>query len=116
MKIVATNDTLENKSQCFSEVYEGNVCGSALQLLQGCIPDHNGTSEVYIPSNGNQYLKEERLTQLLAGLQLLIPSRACEAVIAPFLCSYYFGICDGTGELYLPASTTAMTYHTALRV
>ena len=40
------------------------------------------------------------ITGLPAFLTL---SPGCDAVIEQFLCFYIFGLCDGSGELYLPS-------------
>lgn len=115
MNIVVANGALDNTSQCFNEVYEGTICGSTLKSLQDCSPDYSDTSEkVFIASGGNQYIKEEHVKQLLSGLQLLSPSPECQAAIAPLLCSYYFGICDSTGDLYLPTFKECETVATGI--
>ena len=41
----------------------------------------------------------------ITGLpSFLTLSPGCDAVIEQFLCFYIFGLCDGSGELYLPSS------------
>ena len=81
------------------------ICRASLQSLQNCIPDRCDTTDVYIPSTGNQSDIEDQLTRLLGGLQLLNPSQECLAAVVPFMCSYYFSLCDSTGRLHQPSSS-----------
>lgn len=101
---IFTNETLLNSSnsQCFPEVYGGSVCRSALQSLQNCIPNLCNSTEIYISPDRMQNEVEAELASLLGGLQLLSPSPTCLAAVVPFLCFYYFGLCD-SGELYQPS-------------
>ena len=55
---------------------------------------------------------EQQAQQLLTGLQLLTPTPECRAVVEPFLCLYIFGLCDSSGELYLPSSGECETLTT----
>ena len=99
-----TQDISESPSDtCSSEVYMGQICRSALQSLQNCIPDRCGSSEVYVPSSGRQIEIEQKLTTLLTGLPLLNPSEECQAAIVPFLCFYSFGLCDSNNQPHLPS-------------
>ena len=41
---------------------------------------------------------------LLGGLGILNPSSECLEAVAPFLCSYYFGLCGSDNQPYLPSS------------
>ena len=107
---VSNNETLRNSSnpQCSPEIYTGTVCRSELQSLQSCIPDLYNSTEVYVSSNGRQSELERQLTTLLGGLKLIKPSLACQSAVVPFICFYYFSLCDD-GELYLPSSEDCIT-------
>ena len=113
------------ESTCSAEIYTGDVCRSALQSLQSCIPDRCGSTEVYIPSVGLQNEIEQRLASLVGGLQLVNPSPECQAAIVPFLCSYYFQLCDSSNTLHPPSlqdcvlianQTCAREFQTAVTV
>ena len=107
---MSTNETLQNGSnpQCSPAVYSGSVCRLPLQSLQNCIPDLCGSTEIYISSDSMQSVVEEQLTLLLGGLRFLSPSTACLEAAEPFLCAYYFNLCDG-GELYRPSFEDCVT-------
>ena len=91
------------ESTCSAEIYTGEVCKSALQSIQNCLPGRCGSSDVYIPYTGLQDQIEQQLTNLVGGLQLVNPSPDCQAAILPFLCSYYFGLCDSSDHLHAPS-------------
>ena len=59
-------------------------------------------NEVVVPQGrGN----EEQAQLFINGLpNFLRLSPDCDAVIEQFLCFYIFGLCDSSGELYLPSS------------
>ena len=59
-------------------------------------------SEVSVPQGrGN----EEQAQLFINGLpNFLTVSPDCDAAIDQFLCFYIFGLCDSSGELYLPSS------------
>ena len=93
-----TQDTAE--AGCSSpEVYSG-ICQGYLQQQQMCLGmTGNGVS---IPrGRGDEMQAQLFITNLPAFLTL---SPGCDAVIEQFLCFYIFGLCDGSGELYLPSS------------
>ena len=50
--------------------------------------------------------------RLLGGLGLLNPSSECLEAVAPFLCSYYFGLCSSDNQPYLPSSGQCETIAT----
>ena len=62
------------------------------------------SSEIYIPSDRDQQQLEQQASQLMAGLQFINPSQECEEVAMPFLCFYFFGLCDSSGQVQLPSS------------
>ena len=79
-------------------------------MFQDCLADRNTSSEIYIAaSNGEQ---EQQAQQLLFGLRLLDPTPECREAVEPFLCLYVFGLCDSSGELYLPSSGECETLTT----
>ena len=55
---------------------------------------------------------ELQVNSLLNRFQLLNPSPECSEVVEPFLCLYYFGLCDSSGELYLPSTGECETLKT----
>ena len=88
-------------------------------MRQNCLSGRTSSGEIYIRSTSNsddtQKDLEERAIQLLRfGLPLLNPSPECEDVIEPFLCFYLFGLCDSSGELYLPSADECMSLMTDL--
>lgn len=70
--------------------------------------DYSST-EIYIPSDRDQDQLEQRASLLVTGLQSLDPSQECEAVAMPFLCLYFFGLCDSNGQVQLPSSQECET-------
>ena len=109
---MASSGPVNNSNQCFSEMYVGNFCMSALTARQKCIPDRCGNSEVYVRMSASQGSLELQVSSLLDRLQLLRPSPECREVVEPFLCFYYFGLCDSSGGLYLPSSGECETITT----
>lgn len=104
-----TEPSDNSNDECSAEVYVGTVCRASLHSLQSCIPDRCNTTEVYIPSTGNQSELEQQLTALLGGLQRLEPGPECQAAVVPFLCSYYFRLCDSDGRVHQPSSAECAT-------
>ena len=121
-----TETKSRNSSVCVPEVYTGTLCKGTLQSYQNCQFPKNYSNAVIISSQEvTQDAREERVQTLLHGLQLLQPSVDCENVFQPFLCLYIFGLCDSSGELYLPSSgecrmvteeTCVLEFQTALRI
>ena len=100
---VPANNT-SNLDQCFPEKYTGNICRSALATRQKCISECCGSTNIFVRTLASQESLESEVSSLLSRLQLLSPSPECREVVEPFLCFYYFGLCDSSGELYLPSS------------
>ena len=92
--------------------YTGAVCRPHLEMLQSCLSDRSTSSdlEIYVSSTSGQL--EQQAQQLLLGLQLLNPTPECREAVEPFLCLYVFGLCDSSGELYLPSSGECETLTT----
>ena len=82
---------------------------SALAARQKCVPDRCGSTEIYVRMSANQKILESQVNLLLNSLQL---SPECSEVAGPFLCFYYFGLCDSSGELYLPSAGECETITT----
>ena len=82
--------------------------------LQHCVPGRCGNTEVFVQKSVLLTQAEAELTveKLLSGLLLLNPSPECSGAVEPFLCIYYFGLCDSSGELYLPSSGECETLTT----
>ena len=85
---------------------------SALTARQKCVPDRCGSSEIYVRMSASQEILESQVSLLFNSLQLLNPSPECSEVAGPFLCFYYFGLCDSSGELYLPSTGECETITT----
>ena len=103
----------DTPGQCSAVIYMGEVCKPQLQMLQGCLPDRSNSTEIYISQmDGELDGLETQVRQILGGLQLLSPSQECSAAVEPFICLYYFGLCDSSGELYLPSSGECETLTT----
>ena len=109
-EVYTANET--DTFQCIPEVYTGSVCRNALAVWQKCVPNRCGDNEVFIQTSPSQKDLESNITFLLKGLQLINPSAECREVVEPFLCLYIFGLCDGSGELYLPSSGECQTLTT----
>ena len=92
--------------------YTGTMCSAQLLALQSCIPGRESTSVVYISSTIDQTTVESQVSTTINGLGLLQPSMECQAVVVPFLCLFYFGLCDDSGMLYGPSSETCVTLST----
>ena len=93
---------------CYPEIYTGEVCRDTLKMYQHCLTNNNG-SQIYTPANGDQQQLEQQVTQLIGGLQFLTPSPECNETAIPFICFYYFGLCDSSGEILLPSATQCET-------
>ena len=85
---------------------------SALTAQQKCVPDRCGSTEIYVRMSANQEDVESQVSLLLNRLQLSNPSPECGEVVGTFLCFYYFGLCDSSGELYLPSAGECETLTT----
>ena len=87
---------------CSSDVvYTQPTCQEFLLPLQGCLPDRLSSRDVYISAT-DQEAVEAQASELLSGLDLLVPSPECRAAVQPFLCLYLFGLCDSRGTAYQP--------------
>ena len=79
-------------------------------MFQDCLADPNTSSEIHIAASSSD--RGQQAQQFLTGLQILNPSPECREVVEPFLCLYVFGLCDSSGELYLPSSGECETLTT----
>ena len=83
-------------------VYTQDACQDYLLTLQGCLPDGQRNSYVYV-SGTDQEKKERQAVQILGGLTRIGATSGCRAVAEPFLCLYIFGLCDSSGMVYAPS-------------
>ncbi len=67
---------------------------------------------VYISSDIDQTATESQVTLIQGGLSILSPSTECLDAVVPFLCLYYFGLCDSSGNLFEPSTETCATIST----
>lgn len=116
----ADNFSSTSESECSAEIYRGSVCKPSLLKYQnqipgssGCESHDSGTGSVFIGASISQDEVEIQVSNLLSGLQLLNPSAVCMEAVEPFLCLYYFGLCDNSsGQLYLLSSEECETITT----
>ena len=96
----ATNQQSEMCPSALS--YDGAVCRMELQSWRQCLPnaDHNGSILV-------QQDVAQEIENLISALEspFLGASDDCKAAVLPFLCVYFFGLCDSTGKAYRPSSS-----------
>ena len=96
-----TDDT-SNGDLCKSTVpYNGSTCQIELQSLQACLPVSGPTSSGMIHVQRDQ---TEAVGPLLDILKAFA-SDDCKAAALPFLCVYFFGLCDSTGKAHRPSSS-----------
>lgn len=92
-----------NPLLCSPQPYTGSICLLELQEWQTCLPKKQNDSDVFIPSDVDQELREEQAHLLFTVLQLLNPNEKCQKEFKNFWCLLLFGVCDG-GEKRLPSS------------
>ena len=79
------------------------MCLLELHDWQSCLPERQNDSDVFIPSDVDQEMREEQAQLLFTELQLLSPSEECEREFKSFWCLLLFGMCDGNGQRRLPS-------------
>ena len=79
------------------------MCLLELQDWQNCLPERQNNSDVFIPSDVDQGMREEQAQLLFTELQLLSPSEECEREFKSFWCLLLFGVCDGSDQRRLPS-------------
>ena len=101
---MCSNWVTQTDSMCSSNVvYTQDACQDYLLTLQGCLPNRQGSRDVYV-SVADQVETEGQVNLLLNGLRNFIrPSHECQAAVEPFLCLYLFGLCDSSGVAYEPS-------------
>ena len=101
---LCSNRIAQTDSMCSSNaVYTQEACQDYLLTLQGCLPNRQSSSDVYISAT-DQVETEGQVNLLLNSLNTLIsPSPECRAAVEPFLCLYSFGLCDSSGVAYGPS-------------
>ncbi len=67
---------------------------------------------VYISSDVDQTATESEVMLLQEGLSILSPSTECLDAVDPFLCSYYFGLCDSSENVFEPSTETCVAIST----
>ncbi len=67
---------------------------------------------VYISSDVDQTATESEVMLLQEGLSILSPSTECLDAVDPFICLYYLGLCDSSGNLFEPSTETCATIST----
>ena len=103
---MCSNQVARTDSMCSSNVvYTQAACQDYLLTLQGCLPDRQSSSDVYVSVTNLQLVETERqVNGLLDNLNTFIgPSPGCRAAVEPFLCLYFFGLCDSSGVAYEPS-------------
>ncbi len=93
-------------------VYTGSVCFDQLLSLQNCIPGREGSQMVYISSDVDQTATESQVMLIQGSLSFLGPSTECLDAVDPFLCLYYFGLCDSSGDLFEPSEEMCVAINT----
>ena len=78
--------------------YSGSVCKQELTALSKCLPSRLLWNDVLIRSDQSEIVRP-----LLDALGSA--SDDCKAAALPFLCVYFFGLCDSTGKAYRPSSS-----------
>ena len=101
---MCSNRIAQTDSMCSSNaVYTQEACQDYLLTLQGCLPNRQGSRDVYI-SVTDQVETEGLVNPLLNGLRIFVrPSPECRAAVEPFLCLNSFGLCDSSGVVYGPS-------------
>lgn len=94
---VNSNETLRKESTCAVPiVYTESVCQEELLSLKSCYIDNNDTDANYPAVATDAHIKDAELA--LSYLRLGLATDECEAEVVPFLCLYFFGLCDVTTE------------------
>ena len=101
---MCSNQVARTDLMCSSNVvYTQAACQDYLLTLQGCLPDRQSSGDVYVSAT-DQVETEGQVNELLNGLRNFIrPSPGCRAAVEPFLCLYFFGLCDSSGVAYEPS-------------
>ena len=101
---MCSSQIIRTDSVCSSNaVYTQDACQDYLLTLQGCLPNRQGSRDVYV-SVTDQVETEGQANLLLNSLNTIIrPSPECRTAVEPFLCLYLFGLCDSSGMAYGPS-------------
>lgn len=100
---INSNETLKQESTCAVPViYTGSVCQEELLSLKTCYVGDDGTSYPAVATDAHMEDAELALSYLSLGLA----THECEAEVTPFLCHYFFGLCDlTTKSSYQPSAS-----------
>ena len=89
---------------CSAQPYTGSMCLLELHDWQRCLPERQNDSDVFIPSDVDQQMREEQAQLLFTtGLPLLGASEDCVRESKSYFCLLLFGLCDGSGQNRLPS-------------
>jgi len=101
---MCSNQIARTDAVCSSNVvYTHAACQDYLLTLQGCLPHRQSSGDVYVSAT-DQVETEGQVNELLNGLRNFIrPSPGCQSAVEPFLCLYFFGLCDSSGVAYEPS-------------
>ena len=80
------------------------MCLLELQDWQNCLPERQNDSDVFIPSDVDQEMREEQAQLLFTELlPLLGASEDCVRESKSYFCLLLFGLCDVSGKTRLPS-------------
>ena len=104
---INSNETLRKESTCAVPiVYTGSICQEELLSMKNCYMGNDDTDADhadYPTVATDAHIKNAELA--LSYLQLGLATSECEAEVVPFLCLYFFGLCDVTTEnTYQPSA------------
>ena len=82
--------------------YSGEVCNGVLTSLQMCFSgETTPPAALNIPGSLIDQQRGERdAMDLVNGLSILNPSPQCREAIMPFLCLFFFSLCDSSNHLH----------------
>ena len=98
---VNSNETLRQESTCAVPIlYTGKVCQAELLSLKSCYMGDAGTDHPDVVTDA--HIEDAEL--VLHYLDLA--TSECKAEVKPFLCLYFFGLCDLTTKTsYQPSAS-----------
>ena len=103
-----------NTMSCIPQSYTGRACQLELQNQQNCMSifDGQNDSDVLIPSDIDQELREKKAQLLFIELELLTQSEECQKDLKSFWCPLLFGMCDMRGQrVSLPSYKQCIQLH-----
>ncbi len=83
---------------CMPTPYNGSICVDYLRSYQRCLPNSGAvtiSSGVYVPETVDQESNEDTLRKLDdIPLEVFGATPECVSALKPFVCLFYFGLCD----------------------